>query len=217
LTLQLDPVARGLPLLLGGLAQTYLVTVIAFAIALMLGLGVAIMRISPYPQLRWISGAYVAFFRGIPQLALLLWVYFGIAAAFGTRFDAFTASVGVLAVQSAAYLSEVYRAGLLAIPKTQVEAAAAVGLTPLQAFRYVVFVQALRIILPPAGNEAISLLKGSTLVSVLGVFELTRITQQQVNFYSLPFEFYGFAALAYLISAVIIGRIFTLLERRVAF
>jgi arginine/lysine/histidine/glutamine transport system substrate-binding and permease protein len=217
LTLHLEPVAKGLPVLIGGLMQTYIVTVIAFAIALVLGLGIALMRISPYPQLRAIAAAYVTFFRGIPQLALLLWVYFGIAAALGTRFDAFTAAVGVLAIQSAAYLSEVYRAGLLAIPKTQLEAAAAVGLSPVQSFRYVVFIQALRIIVPPAGNEAISLLKGSTLVSVLGVFELTRITQQQVNFYSLPFEFYGFAALAYLASAVVIGRVFTFIEHRVAF
>jgi His/Glu/Gln/Arg/opine family amino acid ABC transporter permease subunit len=216
-TLQLEPVVRALPLLFQGLLMTYFVTAAAFAGALVLGLLIALARTGPYARLRTAAAAYVAFFRGIPQLVLLLWVYFGIAAAIGLTLDALLASIVVLVIQSAAYLSEIYRAGLGSIPKTQREAAVAVGLTPYQSFRYVIFIQALRTLLPPMSNEAISLLKGSTLVSVLGVFELTRITQQQVNYYSLPFEFYGFAGILYLASAALIGWGFNVLERRVAF
>lgn len=197
-----------------GLSITYFVAVISMLLALVMGLGLAAARSSSWLVLRIPAIAYISFFRGLPLIAFLIWLYFGVTVAFNLQLSALVAGVACLSIQASSYLAEIYRAGLEAIPKTQTQAALSLGLSPVQAFLQVRLPQALRVIVPAIGNEFIGLIKGSALVSILGVFELMRSTQQRVLFYQLPFEFYTTAAVLYILSGVGIGRLFIILERR---
>ena len=197
-----------------GLAMTYFVALVSIVVGLALGLIFATARSSSLLILRAPAIVYINFFRGLPLIAFLIWLYFGVTVAFNLQLSALSAGIVCLSIQASAYLAEIYRAGLQAIPQAQTQAALSLGLTPWQAFRTVRFPQALRVIFPAIGNEFIGLIKGSALVSVLGVFELMRSTQQRVLFYQLPLEFYTTAALLYIISGIGIGRLFLIIERR---
>lgn len=197
-----------------GLAITYFVASISMVLALVMGLGLAAARSSSFLVVRIPAIAYISFFRGLPLIAFLIWLYFGVTVAFNLQLSALVAGIACLSIQASSYLAEIYRAGLDAIPKTQTQAALSLGLSPGQAFFRVRLPQALRVIVPAIGNEFIGVIKGSALVSILGVFELMRSTQQRVLFYQLPFEFYTTAALLYIISGVGIGRLFLIIERR---
>lgn len=214
MSLRFDTVLESAGWLAQGLAMTYVVAVVSMALALAIGLILAAARSSGMLLLRVPAIAYISFFRGLPLIAFLIWLYFGVTVAFNLQLSALTAGIACLTIQASSYLAEIYRAGLQAIPQTQTQAALSLGLTPWQAFFQVRFPQALRVIVPAIGNEFIGLIKGSALVSVLGVFELMRSTQQRVLFYQLPFEFYTTAAVLYIISGVGIGRLFLILERR---
>jgi ABC-type amino acid transport system permease subunit len=143
-----------------------------------------------------------------------MWVYFGVLVALGLEISALESAVACLAAQEAAYLAEIYRAGIQAIPKTQKDAALSLGLTPLQTFKEVVFPQALRIVVPAIGNDFIGILKGSSLVSILGVYELMRAAQSRGNYFFRPFEFLSAAAVIYIVVALGLGRLVSRLEKR---
>ncbi len=196
------------------LALTYFLATVSMLLALVMGLALAAARASSWLAIRVSAIAYISFFRGLPLIAFLFWLYFGVTVAFNLQLTAITAGIACLSIQASAYLAEIYRAGLAAIPKAQTQAALSLGLTPMQAFLQVRLPQALRVVTPAIGNEFIGLIKGSALVSILGVFELMRATQQRALFYQLPFEFYTTAAILYIISGVGIGRLFLTLERR---
>jgi His/Glu/Gln/Arg/opine family amino acid ABC transporter permease subunit len=213
-SLRFDLVLESAGWLAQGLAMTYFVALVSIVVGLALGLVFATARSSSLLILRAPAIVYISFFRGLPLIAFLIWLYFGVTVAFNLQLSALSAGIACLSIQASAYLAEIYRAGLQAIPQTQTQAALSLGLTPWQAFRTVRFPQALRVIFPAIGNEFIGLIKGSALVSVLGVFELMRSTQQRVLFYQLPLEFYTTAALLYIISGVGIGRLFLIIERR---
>jgi His/Glu/Gln/Arg/opine family amino acid ABC transporter permease subunit len=212
--LNFAPVIESLPFLVQGVGITLFVTVVSMALALVVGLVLALLRRNKVIPVRLAATIYIDFFRGVPLLVLLLWVYFGISLFLGLNLSPLQAAIATLVIQAAANLAEIYRAGLEAIPKGQLEAARALGLTPLQSFKDVVFPQALPIMLPAIGNDFISMLKGSALVSVLGVVELTRASQMRANYFLRPFEFLTITAIIYVILALGCGQIFTLLESR---
>ncbi|MEX2547824.1 MAG: amino acid ABC transporter permease [Chloroflexota bacterium] len=214
MSLRFDLVLESAGWLAQGLAMTYFVALVSIVVGLALGLIFATARSSSLLILRAPAIVYINFFRGLPLIAFLIWLYFGVTVAFNFQLSALSAGIACLSIQASAYLAEIYRAGLQAIPQAQTQAALSLGLTPWQAFRTVRFPQALRVIFPAIGNEFIGLIKGSALVSVLGVFELMRSTQQRVLFYQLPLEFYTTAALLYIISGIGIGRLFLIIERR---
>jgi ectoine/hydroxyectoine ABC transporter permease protein EhuD len=160
-----------LPTLLTGLKITVELTFIVIVIALILGVFVALARLSKIRVLSAVTGAYVEFMRATPLLLQLIYIYF-VLPAVGIRLDPFVAAVVGLSINYAAYLSEVYRSGIQAIPRGQLDAAAALGMTPSLTMRRIVLPQAIRIVIPTLGNYFVALFKDTSLASALTLQEL---------------------------------------------
>lgn len=177
---------------------TLLVSLVAMLVALVLGLIVALMRLSRSRVLNTPARAYITFFTGTPIYVLIFWVYYGLAMMINVNFSPFVAGAISLSTQYGGYMAEVYRSGIEAIGRGQREAAAAMGLTAAQSFRYIVFPQAIRIVLPSIGNNWIAMVKDSSLLNVIGVMEIMRTAYINSNDYFRPFEFYTLAAVIYI-------------------
>lgn len=162
---------ESLPALLEGLKITVELTFIVLAISLVLGIIVALCRLSKNRVLSAVTGFYVDFMRSTPLLVQLIYIYF-VLPTIGIRLDPFVAGVVGLSLNYSAYLSEVYRSGIQAIPRGQLDAAAALGMRPSLTMRRIVLPQAIRIVIPPLGNYFVALFKDTSLVSVLTLQEL---------------------------------------------
>jgi polar amino acid transport system permease protein len=190
---------------LDGLVLTLELTVIAMAIGIALGIVLAVMRLSPNPLVSGASWGYIWFFRGTPLLVQLLFWYnlaalyprLGLGIPFGPQFVSgtansfitpFGAAIFGLGLNEGAYMAEIVRAGFLSVDEGQTEAAQSLGMSRLQAMRRVVLPQAMRVIIPPTGNETISMLKNTSLVSVIAVTELLYSVQliYAVNYQTIP-------------------------------
>ncbi|GAB3437804.1 amino acid ABC transporter permease [Actinophytocola sediminis] len=199
------------------LVNTVLYTAAGFALGLALGLVFALMRLSSVAPYRWIAGAYIEFFRGLPALLVLLAIGYGIPLAFGTFLDKFTAVMIGLGIVSSAYIAETLRAGILAVPKGQIEAARSLGMSQVRTTFTIVIPQAFKIILPPLTNELIMLTKDSSLAYVLGAsldeLELTQFARQEMNTAGslTPFVMAG---ICYLIITIPLSYLSRYLERR---
>ena len=185
------------PFLLEGAVTTLWLTVASLSVGLVLGIGLALMRLSGNPALSGIAAFYCWVFRGTPLLVQLLIIYTGLPL-FGLRFTVVQAALLGLALNEAAYLSETVRAGILAVARGQREAALALGLRRIQVFRLVIWPQALRIIIPPLGNSVNGLLKTTSVASVISMEELLRRTQILIQERFLVLELFMVAALYYL-------------------
>jgi ectoine/hydroxyectoine ABC transporter permease protein EhuD len=170
-TLDMTLARESLPALLEGLKITVELTFIVLAISLVLGIFVALSRLSKSRVLSTVTGFYVDFMRATPLLLQLIYIYF-VLPTIGIRPDPFVAGVVGLSLNYTAYLSEVYRSGIQAIPRGQLDAAAALGMRPSLTMRRVVLPQAIRIVIPPLGNYFVALFKDTSLVSVLTLQEL---------------------------------------------
>jgi polar amino acid transport system substrate-binding protein len=204
-----------MPLLLEGAAWTIALTLASMMLAIALGLPIAFARLYGPAPLRWLATCYVEFFRGIPVLLLLYFVYFGIPGVFPQlKLDPFTASILGFGLTYAAYEAEIYRAGISAIPDGQWEAAASLGMSSSLTFRRIIFPQSFRIILPPMTNDLIALFKDTSVVSVISVVELSKQYQILTKTYG-GFVQIGLAtALLYLVMSVPLGYLSRYLERR---
>jgi len=227
-----DPVYRSiLALLAQGIRVTIFVTLVAFALAAALGLLLAVCALSRHAALRHGARFYVEVIRGVPILVLLLYVAFvaapavvaavsGLAELLGlgklqTRdFSLMWRAVIALALAYAAFIAEVFRAGLLSVDKGQIEAAEALGLNGWQRFRLVVFPQAIRTILPPLGNDFVALVKDSSLVSILGVADITQLGKVYAASSFRFFETYNVVAFLYLTMTLGLSLGLRALERR---
>ena len=163
-----------LPLLLRGAVTTVALSVLGMALAVKVGLVLALMRLFGVAPLRWLATAYIEVIRGTPLLIQLFLIYYGLPEV-GIRLNAFAAAVLGLGLNYAANEAENYRAGIQAIPPGQMEAALALGLNRWQALRHVVLPQALRLVIPPVTNDFIALFKDSSIVSVITMVELTKV------------------------------------------
>jgi polar amino acid transport system permease protein len=210
-------------LLSSGIYLTLYVTFVAYFLALILGLIAGLMRVSRNPILYTISTLYVEVIRGIPLLVLILYFFYVIAPNFANLvpapFDQFfrdEVSEGILALSIGygAYLAEVYRAGIEAIPRGQMEAARSLGMSYVQGMRYVILPQALRIILPPLGNDFVSMLKDSALTSAISVKELTLWTRQRSANTFRPLEHWTIAAFLYLSMTIGLSLLVRYIERK---
>lgn len=205
------------PLLLGAVVTLQLTALSAF-LGMVGGSLLGIARLSASPAVRWITRAYIDFFRGTPLLVQIFMIYFGLPAlaqqGFGLslNWDRFTAAVVALSLNSAAYLAEIVRAGIQSIDLGQSEAAQSLGLGSVQTMRYVIFPQALRRMLPPLGNEFITMLKDTSLVAVISYEELFYRGQLIVASNYRAFEIYAAVALIYLLLTIISSRAFSFLE-----
>ncbi|PRY45776.1 amino acid ABC transporter permease [Umezawaea tangerina] len=173
--------------ILVALKNTIIYTALGFAVGLLLGLVLALMKLSPVPPYRWIATIYIEFFRGIPALLVFIAFNFGIPLAFQVRFDNLSTVTISLAIVGAAYMAETIRAGIQAVPKGQIEAARSLGMSQGRTMATVVIPQAFRIILPPLTNELIMLTKDSSLIYLIGVqyeqLELTKFGRDAMNQY----------------------------------
>ncbi len=212
-------IVEALPALLKGALITLQLTAIATTLGLIGGILLGIIRLSKVKALRLLARVYVDFFRGTPLLVQLYIIYFGIPALFNYlgidfRFNQWGAAIVGLSLNSAAYLAEIVRAGIQSVEVGQKEASESLGLSSTQTMRYVIFPQALRRMIPPLGNEFITLLKDTSLVAVIGYQELFREGQLIVATTYRSFEIYGAVALIYLLLTVLSSQVFSLLERK---
>ncbi len=210
-------ILQAVPTLLQGALVTLQLTILSVVFGLIGGSLIGIIRLSHIAPLRWLARAYVDFFRGTPLLVQIFMIYFGLPAIvqeLGSTFtfDRLVAGVIALSLNSAAYIAEVVRAGIQSIEAGQGEAAQSLGLSPVQTMRYVIFPQAFRRMIPPLGNEFISLLKDTSLVAVIGFEELFRKGQLIVADNYRAFEIYAGVALIYLCLTLLSSQAFSRLE-----
>ncbi len=218
-----------------GIGITVFVTVVGFALAAALGLGIALMALSGSAWLRQIARFYVEIVRGVPILVLLFWIAFAGAPAFVAGLNFVTAplqqagwtepllvrdvsllwrAVIALTIGYSAFVAEVFRAGIQSVEIGQIEAAKALGLSRIRRFRLVVFPQAIRTILPPLGNDFVAMVKDSSLVSVLGVADITQMGKIYAAGSFRFFETYSIVAYIYLILTIGLSLALRALEKR---
>jgi polar amino acid transport system permease protein len=187
-----------LPVLLKGMVMTVQLAVLAILFGTIIGLVIALMKIDQRSWLNRIGGLYTWFFRGIPLLVQLIFLYYGLPAV-GIVLTPYSAAVLGLSLCGGAYIAEIIRAGIQSIEKGQMEAALSLGMTYGQAMRRVIVPQTYRRLLPPMGNEFITLLKDVALVSVITMVDLLRSAQLLNQTYFRPFELYATVAILYLV------------------
>lgn len=198
------------PLLLAGAWIDIWVSLIGFALACVLGLTVALCRLAPTRVLNASAYVYVQVACGIPPYVLLLWVHFGLANLLGLGLTPVQSIVAVLAITGAGYASEIFRSGILAVDRGQVEAARSLGLGTLRVWTDAVLPQALRIVVPPLGNVMIGTLKSATLMGVIAVPDLLHGAQGiNVNYFA-PFEAFTavlvvFVSLVFMLSLLVVA------------
>ena len=214
-----------------GIGITIFVTLVAFTLASAIGLLLAVASLSRWLLLRQLARFYIEIVRGIPILVLLLYVAFVLAPAMVGLWNWITGSIGfepirnrdfslmwraiiALMIGYSAFIAEVFRAGLLSIDRGQIEAAEALGLNGWQRFRLIILPQAIRTILPPLGNDFIAMIKDSSLVSVLGVLDITQLGKVTAAGNFRYFETYNVVVLIYLIMTVGLSLMLRRLERR---
>ena len=208
-------VLHSAPYLARAALVTIAVSLAGVAAGFPLGAVVCAARLSGRPALQRLGGAYVSVFRGVPLLVQLLFIYYFLAK-FGIDVPALVAAVGGLAFASSAYIAEILRGALNAVPAGQAEAAYALGYSSLDVWRRVLMPQALRLSIPPLVNEFILLVKASSLVSVVGIGELTRVGMNIASMTYRPLEAYLGAGAFYLAISLALSALGAHFERRAA-
>lgn len=224
---QPDPYRRILLFVRDGLWVTIYITIISFFFTLFAGLIGGLGRLSKNRIVHGISTLYVELIRGIPLMVQLIWWYFAFPAvikSFGAArgipaLANYTADANLMAIMGlticyGAYMSEIYRAGIQSIPGGQMEAARSLGMNYFQAMRFVILPQAVRVILPPVGNEFVAMLKDSSLVSVVAVADLTRRGREFMSTNFNPIEVWSLVALIYLVMTLFSARVVSGIEKR---
>jgi His/Glu/Gln/Arg/opine family amino acid ABC transporter permease subunit len=201
-------------LLVWGLEWTLAISVISMVLSLVFGLAFAVMRLSSVPPLRNIATLYINVVRAVPLFVFIIWVYYGLSIVVGVNFSPIVAGVACLTLQYAGWLAEIFRAGIQAVDKGQWEASSGIGMSPTQSFIWIIMPQALKISIPPIANMFVGMLKDSSLVSVIGVFELIRQTQLAVSQTFRPFELYTAATAIYLVLTLGAARMVSVVEQR---
>ncbi len=200
--------------LLTGMDYTIRLSVTAIVISMVVGLLVALPGLSENPALRRINRLYVEIVRAVPILVLILWVYYGLPQMTGLAIGVFWAGVIALALSDSAFQAEIFRAGIQSIGRGQYEAAHSISLNYFDTMRFVILPQAIRRILPALGNQLVYMLKMSSLVSVIGMGELTRKANELVVSEYRPLEIYTILVLEYLVLILVVSAGVRWLERR---
>ena len=210
----IELITGSLPLLMTGAAITLEITVLSVFFGMVIGVVVSLIRLTNIKPLRWLGNVYVDFIRGTPLLVQIFIVYFALPAVTGSHVDAFFAAISACSINSGAYVADIFRGGIQAIDKGQMEAGRSLGMSWWQTMRYIILPQAFRQIIPPLGNEFIAMLKDSSLVSVIGLEELTRRGQLVIARTYASFTIWMAVAIIYLIMTFAVARLTGLLERK---
>lgn len=203
-----------IPILLQGAVITIQITVMAVGCGFFIGMIAALANLSRFKIVRLLVKCYVELFRGTPLLVQIFMIYFALPMVIGQSINPYVAAVTACSINSGAYVSEIFRAGIQSIDKGQMEAARSLGLTWAQTMRYIVMPQAFKAIIPPLGNEFIAMMKDTSLVSVIGFEELTRRGQLIIARTYGSFEIWTAVAIIYLIMTLSISQLVAFLERR---
>ena len=199
-------------LLLRGLGVALECAAFALVISVVVGLLLAIARMSR-PPLSWVASVYINVFRGVPAIVSVIWVYFGWSLIFDINFSVFQAGVIALVLLYSAFISEIFRTALLAVPRGQREAGLALGMHPLRVFAQVVLPQATRIAMPNIGSMLIGMVKDTSTFSVIGMLEVTYTVQNIESTTYQPFVLYTALAGVYVTAAFVIDFVFRTIEK----
>lgn len=203
------------PGFLGAAWVVLVLTVLSILVSWICGLVAALAKASRFVGLRQTAAFYIWFIRGTPTLIQIFIIYFGLPQM-GLRLSPFVAGFLALGINGGAYIAEIVRAGLSAIPKGQIESAQALGMSRLHMMSRIILPQVFRVILPPVTNEAITMLKNTSLLSTITVIELTLYSQTIIATTFRPFEFYIATAVIYLAMTTILSQAAARLERHYA-
>jgi glutamine transport system permease protein len=190
------------------------VAVVGFALACAIGLANALLRTSGMRALSVPSFLYVQVMRGVPLYVMLVWIYFGVANITGITFTSFQAIIITLALTGSGYTTEIFRAGLSAIDRGQMEAARSIGLSRARTYGHVVLPQAFRIVVPPLGNTFVGLLKGATIMAVIAVPDMVFLANELNVTLFTPFEVFAAVAGILVVLVLFFSALVYLLERR---
>lgn len=210
-----EPIGPAAQQFAGGTRVTVGLTLVAGLVGVALGVLAALAKLAPVPPLRWAADFYVWVVRGTPLLVQVLFVFLALPLVVpGLQLSDFNSAVVALAVNVGAYNAEAIRAGILAVPKGQTEAARSLGLSPIQTFRDVVFPQAFKVALPPLVNNVVALLKDSSLAYVIGVVELSNVGNRIQAATFQPVPVFMATASIYLVLTTVLTQISGAIEQR---
>ncbi|HLQ73035.1 MAG TPA: amino acid ABC transporter permease [Bacillota bacterium] len=210
----MEVVINSLPYLWEGLLVTLKVFIIAIILGFIIGLVVALLRLSPVKLLNWLAKIFVDVIRGTPILVQLFFFYFGLNSLEFVSLDRETAGIVTVAINAGAYYAEIIRAGIQSLDKGQNEAARSLGLTSAQSMRYVILPQSFRRMLPTFTNQAIISLKDTSLLSVIGIADLTQKGQVQIAATFKAFEIWIAVGIMYFVVIYLLSLLSSFLERR---
>lgn len=202
--------------LLSGLGWTVALALSAIVVSVVLGLCIALLGLSRNRLARSANRVYVEALRAIPMLVMVLWVFYGLPVVMGLKLDVFPAGIIALALCDSAFEAEIFRAGIESIDRGQHEAAETLGLGFVDKMRFIILPQAIRRVLPPLGNQFVYMLKTSSLVSVIGLAELTRKANELVVTEYRPLEIYTALIVEYLLLILVVSWGVRRLERKMA-
>ena len=206
--------AGNLKFMFGGIWLTVALSTTSIFISIILGLFISLPGLSTNYYIRGVNRVYVEIFRSIPVLVLILWVYYGLPVVLGISLNPFVAGIVALALSDSAFEAEIFRAGIQSIERGQTEAADALGFNYPQKMWHIVLPQAIRRILPPLGNQFVYMLKMSSLLSIIGLQELTRKANELTVTVYRPLEIYTVLVLEYLVLILIVSWMVRWLEAR---
>ena len=202
------------PDLLAGVKVTLSITILSLMIGLIFGLALALARISGWKIISWPAYVYIEFFRTTPPLVQIVWFYFVVPVIIGMELSAFQAASIALGLNIAAFLGEIFRAGIQGIDKTQIDATRVLGLGSMDSYRYVILPQAFRIVLPPTTTTIMLLMKGTSLATAIGTLELMRVGQLISLETFRPFEILTAVAVIYFLITYPVAYGMRRLERK---
>ena len=203
-----------LKFLISGITITIYISVISIILAMIIGLVVALPSLSNNKFLSYFNIAYVEIVRAIPLLVLILWIYYGLPIMTGISFSPFVSGIIALTISESAFQAEIFRAGINSINKGQYEVASSLGMNFWKKMRLVILPQAIKVVLPALGNQFVYVLKMSSLVSIIGIADLTRKANELVVSTYRPLEIYTFLILEYLILILIVSYFVRKLEKK---
>jgi His/Glu/Gln/Arg/opine family amino acid ABC transporter permease subunit len=203
-----------LKFLISGITITIYISVISIVLAMIIGLVVALPSLSNNKFLSYFNIVYVEIVRAIPLLVLILWIYYGLPIMTGISFSPFVSGIIALTISESAFQAEIFRAGINSINKGQYEVASSLGMNFWKKMRLVILPQAIKVVLPALGNQFVYVLKMSSLVSIIGIADLTRKANELVVTTYRPLEIYTFLILEYLILILIVSYFVRKLEKK---
>ncbi|PPR47412.1 MAG: Glutamine transport system permease protein GlnP [Alphaproteobacteria bacterium MarineAlpha5_Bin9] len=213
----LDEGFNNIKFLLSGLQITLIISICSIFFSLIIGFFISLLAFNKTKHLNYLNKIYVEVFRSIPILVLLLWVYYGLPVIFSISLSPILAGIISLSLSDSAFEAEIFRAGIQSIKLGQRDASKSLGLNRYQEMRFIVLPQAFRIILPAIGNQFIYVLKMSSLVSIIGLADLTRKANELVVTIYRPLEIYTFLVIEYLLLIIFISYLVRLMEKKLKY